>query len=37
MIDFSTLLGRLQSFAAGLEVQLNHQVRLAVVGIDLKG
>lgn len=37
MIDFSTLLVRLQSFAAGLEVQLNHQVRLAVVGIDLTG
>ncbi|AQS89062.1 hypothetical protein AA101099_0506 [Neoasaia chiangmaiensis NBRC 101099] len=36
-IDFSALLGRLHSFATSLEVQLNHQVRLAVVGIDLTG
>lgn len=37
VIDFSTLLRRLQSFAADLEAQLNHQVKLAVVGIDLTG
>jgi hypothetical protein len=33
--DFSTLLQRLQTLAADLEVKLNHQVRLAVFGIDL--
>jgi hypothetical protein len=37
MLDFSALLRRLQTLAANLEAQLNHQVRLAVVGIDLSG
>jgi len=35
VIDFSSLLKRLQSLAASLEVRLNYQVKLAVVGIDL--
>ena len=35
VIDFLSLLERLQSLAVSLEVRLNHQVKLAVVGIDL--
>lgn len=35
VIDFSSLLKRLQSLAASHEVRLNYQVKLAVVGIDL--
>jgi hypothetical protein len=37
MLDFPGLLGRLETLAVKLEAQLNHQVRLAVVGIDLIG
>jgi len=35
VLDFSCVLARLRNFAARLEAELNHQVRLAVVGIDL--
>lgn len=34
-LDFLALLARLQNLAAKLERQLNHEVRLAVVGIDV--
>lgn len=37
VLDFSSVLARLSSLAARLERDLNHQVRLAVVGIDLAG
>jgi len=34
-LDFEAVLSRLKRLAADLEVQTNHEVRLAVVGIDL--
>lgn len=37
ILNFSALLERLRTLAANLQVQLNHQIRLAVVGIDLSG
>jgi hypothetical protein len=36
ILDFSALLARLRTLAANLEVQLNYQVKLAVVGIELE-
>ncbi|WDA41917.1 hypothetical protein [Erythrobacter sp. BLCC-B19] len=37
VLDFTSLLARLRSLATRLETEMNHQVRLAVVGIDLAG
>ncbi|MGL4297251.1 MAG: hypothetical protein ACRCTG_16190 [Aestuariivirga sp.] len=34
-LDFEVVLSRLRTQAAELEVRMNHEIRLAVVGIDL--
>jgi hypothetical protein len=34
-LDFEAVLARLRTQAAELEIRMNHEVRLSVVGIDL--
>lgn len=34
-LEFAAALSRLQRHAAELEVRMNHDIRLAVIGIDL--
>jgi hypothetical protein len=36
-MDFAAVIARLQARAAEMEVRMNHEIRLAVTGIDLTG